>query len=245
VLEPLHKPRSPAQMSRKPHNQASQLTILLLDDQQLFRAGLAHLLDELAVEVTCLHAGSFTEAEPILSSNSAIDLVLVDLETQGFEGFTGLRRLVKSDPERPVVVVSRVERVATVRGAIREGARGYIPKSSSPQVMYSALQLILAGGVYLPPNLLEGASAGGAAEPLDSLRDFDAAGGRLTRRQRDVLRLLSEGRSNKEIAAALGLSAGTVKIHVSSIFKSLGVNNRTQAVIVAAKMMQDEADGPV
>ena len=96
-------------------------------------------------------------------------------------------------------------------------------------------------GIGLLAWLLIGLAAAGTS----ALGDLDAAGGRLTRRQRDVLRLLSEGRSNKEIATALGLSAGTVKIHVSSIFKSLGVNNRTQAVIVAAKLMQQEADGTV
>jgi len=238
----LQKPRSPAQKAGKPHNRVSQLTILLLDDQQLFRAGLALLLTELASDVTCLHAGSWTEAQTILSGDTAVDLILVDLETRDFDGLTGLQRLVRSDSDRPVVVVSRIERGATVRGAIREGAKGYIPKSSSPQVMYSALQLILAGGVYLPPNLLDSGSDSDAVQPVESLRDIDTVGGRLTRRQCDVLRLLSEGRSNKEIATALGLSAGTVKIHVSSIFKSLGVSNRTQAVIVAAKMMA-AADG--
>jgi DNA-binding NarL/FixJ family response regulator len=117
---------------------------------------------------------------------------------------------------------------------------GYIPKSSTPEVMVSALQLVLSGGVYLPPNLLDSAppppqtgAAAGNGEDSDLLQ-------RLTPRQCDVLRLLAQGKSNKQIAEALGLAPGTIKIHISRILRAFEVQNRTQAVIAATALLNDK-----
>ena len=133
------------------------------------------------------------------------------------------------------------ERSEDVRQSIEAGAVGYIPKSSDPEILVNALKLVLSGGVYLPPNVLGSVDpAIGAAEVIgDELQGepTDDQFARLTPRQREVLALMAQGKSNKEIAKELGLAAGTVKIHVSSIFKALKVSNRTRAVIAARERM--------
>ena len=215
------------------------LRLLVVDDHPLFRVGLWHLLNQLADNIQIVEASNVDQAKAQLADGSAFDIVLVDLLMPGMEGFENLKEICQMVGQTPVVVVSVKERAEDVRGAIDAGAMGYIPKSSSPQVLVQALKLVLSGGVYLPPHLLGVAHSvpetwsetREAAEPVPS-----GPLGRLTPRQRQVLSLLAEGKSNKEIASELGLAAGTVKIHVSSIFKALNVNNRTLAVIAANEM---------
>lgn len=187
------------------------------------------------VEIT--EADDLGQGLETLARDRTIDLVLVDLMLPGVKGFDGISRLRRQSPDAPVVVVSMKDRAEDVRNAMDAGAMGYVPKSSSPEVMIHALKLVLSGGMYLPPNVLDGGFMDGGVEAVD--RD-DGHGplSALTRRQRDVLNLLVEGMSNKEIANVLGLSAGTVKIHVSSIFKTLNVANRTQAVITATQYIR-------
>ena len=214
------------------------LRILVADDHALFRAGLRHLLKDSGGQPEIVEARDFQEAAQHLSQTEDFDLLLLDLNMPGMDGFTGLRQLCAQAPAVPIVVVSVRDRAEDVRKALAAGAMGYIPKSSTPEVMVSALQLVLSGGVYLPPNLL--------ADPTtelehDGTKDGDPQSellNRLTPRQRDVLALLAEGKSNKEIADVLGLAPGTVKIHISRILRAFGVQNRTQAVITAAAVVK-------
>jgi DNA-binding NarL/FixJ family response regulator len=216
----------------------TSLRILVADDHALFRAGLRHLLKDSGGEPEIVEARDHQEASQCLAQRQDFDLLLLDLNMPGMEGFQGLRQLCAQAPDVPIVVVSVRDRADDVRRALDAGAMGYIPKSSTPEVMVSALQLVLSGGVYLPPNLL---SDPGDEPEADGTDDGGAQAGllkRLTPRQRDVLALLAEGKSNKEIAEVLGLAPGTVKIHISRILRAFGVQNRTQAVIAAAAVMK-------
>ncbi len=215
--------------------ESSHLKLLVADDHPLFRAGLKHLLDRLADRVEIVETGSAEQTFEYLAASDDFDLVLIDLIMPGMSGFESLRQLCDQVPGTPVVVVSVKEGADDVRLAIDAGATGYIPKSSSPEVLINALKLVFSGGVYLPPNLLSAAPPDADWHVMGRVKTFPARGAlaRLTPRQREVLALMAEGKSNKEIAKELGLAAGTVKIHVSSIFKALNVNNRTLAVIAA------------
>jgi DNA-binding NarL/FixJ family response regulator len=125
----------------------------------------------------------------------------------------------------PIVVLSGSEDRADMRRALNRGAMGFIPKSATAPVMLSALRLVLAGGVYVPPAMVE---SSGSAD--------DCAQRVLTPRQIDVLARVIEGQQNKAIAAALGLSEATVKAHVTALFKTLNVRNRTQAARAAERL---------
>ena len=213
------------------------LRILVADDHALFRAGLRHLLKDSGTRLRIDEARDYEETARLLSEIEHLDLLLLDLNMPGMEGFASVHQLCQQAPDVPVVVVSVRDRADDVRQALDAGAMGYIPKSSTPEIMVGALRLVLSGGVYLPPNLLSepaGAGSGrddGAKDRKASLLD------RLTPRQRDVLALLAEGKSNKQIADSLGLAPGTVKIHISRILRAFGVQNRTQAVITAAALL--------
>ncbi len=214
----------------------TSLRILLADDHALFRAGLRHLLKDFGDQVQIEEAHDYDATVKRLSQTDDLDLLLLDLNMPGMTGIAAVEDLCALAPDVPIIVISVRETAEDVRKAIDAGAAGYIPKSSTPEVMMSALQLVLSGGIYLPPNLLHElpAGVGGAAEnggpPDDQLA-------RLTPRQRDVLRLLAQGQSNKQIADVLGLAPGTVKIHISRILRAFKVQNRTQAVIAAAEAL--------
>ncbi|MBP2292496.1 response regulator [Azospirillum rugosum] len=210
------------------------MKILIGDDHVLFREGLRRLLEQLKEGASFQEASNFDELLEKAGAGETYDLVLTDLRMPGWPGFSGIQMLRERQPDAKVVVVSASEAHHDVRDALEHGASGYIPKSSSVKIMLSALDLIFSGGVYVPPTVLrEGTEAetrigsgAGAMPPTDpQLEQL------LTQRQREVLDRLREGKSNKQIAHELGLSEGTVKIHMTAIFKSLGVRNRTQAAM--------------
>ena len=134
----------------------------------------------------------------------------------------------------PVIVLSASDDRLHVLQAVNLGAAGFIPKTSSSRVMLSALKLVLSGGVYLPPALLDQGDHGN--EPPAAKTGAEGAAAFLTPRQREVLALLGQGKSNKEIARVLNLAEGTVKLHVTAILKALNVNNRTRAVVAASQL---------
>jgi DNA-binding NarL/FixJ family response regulator len=196
------------------------MDILLIDDHPLFRAGIASVIDDLDAAVRIIEAGSCEQALGMLERGAEFSLILLDLALPGMDGMTGLAKLRDASPATPVVVLSATEDSRRIRQAISAGAKGYIPKSASRQIILSALRLVLSGGVYLPQNVLE------SPAPL-------ATDGELTLRQREVLRWLARGKSNKEIADALGMAENTVRVHVAAILKYLDVRNRAEAVFAA------------
>lgn len=204
------------------------MRILVADDHALVREGLVHTLRELDPAAEIVEADSASAVHAALAGGPGFDLALLDLFMPGVEGFDLFAAVCDRFPELPVVVLSASEEPAHVRKAIDCGASGYVPKSSGRDVMLSALRLVLAGGLYLPPATLAGGDdAAAVPAPAQQLL------GSLTPRQREVLRLLGAGLSNKEIARRLGLSENTVKIHVTAILRSLQVSNRTAAVVLA------------
>jgi len=217
------------------------MIILVADDHTLFREGMRYILQDLGGELEILEADSLTEVTSLLSEQGNIDMLLLDLNMPGMEQENGLSMLRAQWPDIKIVVVSASESSHDVRASLSYGAKGYIPKSSSREIMVSALRLILSGGIYMPPFVLEDASED-IQRPIipvamETMVANNAIGlDSLTPRQQDVLACLAEGRSNKEIARELGLAEGTVKIHIAGILKALKVNNRTQAIIAAGKL---------
>lgn len=217
------------------------MKILLADDHALFREGLRYVLAGLAEDVEVFEVKDGSEALAFIAAGRELDLVLLDLAMPGMDGFAGLRAVRARLPSVPIVILAASENSADIRAALNGGAMGFIPKSSTATVMLSALRLVLSGSVYLPPVFLQRSPArGGSGQVPSTLEALH-----LTARQQDVLRLLSRGQSNKEIARTLGLVEGTVKLHISAILKAFGVDNRTQAVVAAAQLLRDagEAEG--
>ena len=164
----------------------------------------------------------------------------------GMSGMDGIKQICKDWPEVPVIVVSAREHIAAIRNALAAGAMGYIPKTSSPEVMMSAIKLVLSGGVYVPPHVL-GASSSSDDPIQDQANSAEAFGNsleqgyaQLTPRQLEVLDLMALGKPNRDIAIDLGLNVGTVKMHSSRIFKTLNVQNRTEAVAMYAQLKRDK-----
>jgi len=211
--------------------------LLLADDHVLVREGLKHTLGRLAPDVEFLEAASAAEALDCIAANDAIDLALLDLVMPGSAGFDLLTRVCDRHPELPVVMLSGSSDPLKMRKALDIGAAGFITKSATAEVMLSALRLVLAGGIYVPPDMLKGAAAAAAEAGVVSGGVDGAAaaspGGGLTARQLEVLACLGQGKSNKHIARELDLSENTVKIHVAAILRTLGVDNRTQAAMAA------------
>jgi DNA-binding NarL/FixJ family response regulator len=212
------------------------MNILLIDDHALFREGLKFLLRSLDAALEVDEAGDCAKALEHAAARS-YDLVLLDLKMPGVAGLEALVALREAIPAAPLVVLSGEDNPGVVRAAIERGAMGFIPKSSTPEVLIHALRLVLAHGVYLPPAVLDAAGPPSTATSAAS----QATAGRttlpgLTPRQMDVLRCVIQGKPNKIIARELDVSEGTVKAHLSSVLHALGTRNRTEAVYAAAKL---------
>ncbi len=209
--------------------------MLLADDHALVREGLKHTLSGLAPEVEFREAASAAEVFDCIARNPTIDIVLLDLVMPGSRGFELLTRVCDDHPELPVVMLSGSADPVKMRKALDIGAAGFITKSATAEVMLSALRLVLAGGIYVPPDMLRGGSGvtdqAVRVDPPNASRPGNPTA--LTARQREVLACLGQGKSNKQIARELDLSENTVKIHVAAILRLLGVDNRTQAAVLA------------
>lgn len=192
--------------------------ILVIDDHQLFADGLAALLGSLGSDIRVRSAASVEEALELPSGGAAMALVLLDLNLPGLHGEAAFSRIRRAFPDAPLAIVSSEEEPGLALRVLRRGAVGYLPKSTPGRIMTAAVGLLLAGGTYLPPLLLDI-----AVDPSD---EIDAA---LTERQRAVLLALARGQSTREIAETLGASEATVRVHLSAVLKTLGVTTRAQA----------------
>jgi DNA-binding NarL/FixJ family response regulator len=202
--------------------------ILVADDHALIREALRHLLAQLDSDVTVIEAADCDSTRSAVAGHPDLDLILLDLHLPGVGGLVLLPQLRADYPALPVVVLSALEDSGTVREALARGAVGFIPKSSSNEVMLSALRLVLAGGRYLPPEALSGgAIAAAPTSPADVV---------LTDRQREVLALMAQGKSNKQICRELDLAEATVKIHVTAILRALKVTSRAQAIVAVNRL---------
>jgi DNA-binding NarL/FixJ family response regulator len=207
------------------------MKILLVDDHALIRDALRAVLVELQKTAQILEAPDSAGALRALETNPDIEMVVLDLNLPDRGGFDVLAEMGERYPALGVVVVSGNHDRASAQRALDLGAVGFIPKSAQREVMLSAFNLIFAGGVYIPPQILErpGTKATGR-----SARTIEALG--LTERQMEVLALMMRGKSNKVICRALDLAEPTVKNHVTAILKALKATNRTEAVIAAGAL---------
>jgi DNA-binding NarL/FixJ family response regulator len=215
---------------------------LIADDHSLFREGCKLLLKSIEPKVDIVEVGDFDETIKALAKKDAFDLILLDLRMPGMGEVEGIKKVRQLAPATPLVVLSAVDDPYYAQKAIDLGVAGFIPKTSSHTVIASALKLILAGGHYVPPTLLNKPVASPRAERSKSEMDVAYANvaQKLTPRQMDVMRLLARGESNKGIADLLNLSEGTVKVHVAAILKALNAANRTQAVLIASGLVENE-----
>lgn len=209
------------------------MKILVADDHGIVREGIKLLLSELSTDLSLQEAADRDQVLAIVSKNPDLDLILLDLYMPGVTDLDLLAEICNSYSHIPVIILSATEDAHVMQRVIDRGASGFIPKSAAQAVMASAIQLVLAGGVYIPPAMVPHAQDDAAAAPA---RATQASQSDLTNRQLEVLKLLGEGKSNKTIARELGLSAHTVKIHVTAIFKALGVSNRTEAAVASREI---------
>jgi DNA-binding NarL/FixJ family response regulator len=217
------------------------MKILVCDDHALFREGVVSALRELEPGVVLLEAADGAEALRMAQAHGDLDIVLLDLQMPGTDGWTGLARLQKSCPTLPVVILSASEEPEDARRAIDAGAAGFVTKSTRGPLLRAALQLVLSGGVYVPPHLLASAPAHGASAGARSGGRRQRAA-QLSPRQLEVLRLMARGLTNVEIGNVLGVALGTVKAHLAVIFEVLDVSNRTEAALVMRELGLDQAD---
>jgi len=213
-------------------------TIIVADDHPLFRAALTQAIGTQVDGADVLEAEHLQHLEHQMRSE--VDLVLLDLHMPGANGFSGLIYLRTHFPSVPVVVVSGNEQPIVIHRAMHFGAAGFIPKSSSMTDITDAVQVVLNGGQWVPPDL---PVADQAMDAQDSKFADQLAS--LTPQQFKVMVMLTEGLLNKQIAYELSVSEATIKAHVTAILRKLGVYSRTQAVIMAGRLRiehpQDES----
>jgi DNA-binding NarL/FixJ family response regulator len=203
--------------------------VLIADDHPLFRDALRHVVGQAFEAALCLEACDFSQIGTTLAEDEPVDLILLDLNMPGMDGFTGLLRLREELPDTPIIVVSATEDVDIIEQALACGAAGFIPKSSPKERMCEAVGLVMNGEIFRPEEIL-----GAKSKAIDPLLEEKL--GSLTHRQRMVLQLLARGKSNKQIAYELDVTNTTVKAHMTAILRKLKVTSRTQAVIVARQI---------
>jgi DNA-binding NarL/FixJ family response regulator len=206
------------------------MKILVVDDHVLIREALRGVLKELRSDAEVLEACDGRQARQLATEHADIGLVLLDLNLPDADGFSMLAELRERYPGTSVVVLSAQQDRGSVVKALDLGALGFIPKSAPREVMLAALELVFAGGLYIPPEILTAQGAAPAQTQPSAARASPRDLG-LTERQLEVLALMMRGKSNKAICRVLDVAEPTVKNHVTAIFKALKVTNRTEAVI--------------
>jgi len=203
------------------------VTVLVVDDHRLFTAGLSAIIQLLPMPVTVLERDNARTALRELEAGLSIDLLLVDVDMPSLNGLDLLIALQQRRCLPKSIVISATSNPRLVERVFAAGARGFVPKSLPPGNMIAAIQSVLTGGSYLPPDLKRAPRA--AAESPSG----DSVACQLSDRQLQVLGLIGRGRSNKEIADVLEISLSTVKFHVTTLFRLLNVRTRTECVHVA------------
>jgi len=201
-------------------------SVLIADDHPLFREALTYIISSVISDVRVVEATNYADTKTAMQENS-FKLAFLDLNMPDSNGLTDLALLKKQFPTTPIVIVSAHEESDIIRTCLEYNASGYITKSSNPQEIKSAIQIILAGDTYLPKEI----------DLSQSSSDFNNAVsekiGSLTPSQLKVLIEMGKGKLNKQIAYDLEITEATVKAHITSVFKKLKINNRTQAVLFA------------
>ena len=227
------------------------MKVLLIDDHPLILQALQTVIQSLGNDTTVVGAGSARAARDALRADADFDLVLLDLQLGDADGFDVLAEFRRTYPALPVVVVSASDRHSDVIKSIDLGAMGFVPKRASNDTLFEALNMVMSGGIYIPPMTL--GSEPSAIKPegdtvpsvlrvvREQSQEYQSPAAPLaeiglTPRQTDVLALLLKGLPNKLIARELGLSVETVKDHVAAVLRALNVSSRTQAVLAVSEM---------
>lgn len=199
------------------------MKFLIVDDHSLLRDGLTALLRQFGAETEVISASNGARAIEIVATQPQLDVVILDLAMPDMDGAAVLEAFAREQPDLPVIVLSASEKVSDVRRVMALGALGYIPKSASHHTLLAAIEMVLAGEIYVPPLMLSDAQ-GGVLSPAPH---------KLTPRQLDVLACMCRGLSNKAIANDLSMAEKTVKAHITGILRTLGATNRVQAISIA------------
>ncbi len=201
------------------------IRVLIVDDHPVVREGLAAVLED-TKDVRVV--GAVGSAEEALASVAVglPDVVLLDLELPGMNGVDAIPRLTAAAPRPRVIVLTAYDTEERVLGALKAGAAGYLLKGAGAAEIVQAIRAVAAGGSYLTPRV--------AARVVAQV-NAPRRSGRLSDRERQVLRLVARGRANKQIARDLGITERTVKFHMTSIFNKLGADNRAQAIAIAVE----------
>lgn len=221
---------------------AQKKIALIADDDEFFRMALATILTSKLKFAEVVQAASLDEAVEKLSARPDISLSLFDLAMPGMESPANLRAVRDCFETLRVAVVSSSKNRQDILSALEAGVHGYVPKGLGVADLAHALQLIVDGVIYVPPSVADLP----AQEPPPATRETAAAAPKaalttLTPRQRGVLELLVQGKSNKAIARDLDLGEGTVKVHMAALFRSLGVRTRTAAAVAGGRLLQPES----
>ena len=216
------------------------MKILLVDDHSLITDALKVLLLDLDPQAKIFTAGDAPGAEQLAAQHQDADLMLLDLGLPGATGTSLLEKLTGLHPDLKILVLSGVQDQRSVMRVLQLGASGFVPKSMATDNLVSAIRFVLSGGVYIPADLLEDATRGAQILGLPE-RGRDMLGRptgnriQLTERQEQVLQLLARGAPIKIICRELNLSEGTVKTHVTAIYRAFGASNRTEALLAARR----------
>ncbi len=215
------------------------MKFLVADDHELFLKGLELILIGKFSKAQIVLAHNYNEVFDRISKENDFDVILTDLAMPGDVWSNAIQKIHEKVPETPIIILSAIFDKEIVQKTIEIGVSGYLSKTSSHMEILEALDLVLSGGVYLPTDFLHTQQLEndkllkGLLEATTTSKTSDK---HLTPRQKAVLECVSLGKSNKQIAYELGLTEGTVKLHITAILKILGVYNRTAAVIEAAKL---------
>jgi DNA-binding NarL/FixJ family response regulator len=210
------------------------MKIMIVDDHALVRRGMSYVIRECFPDADVVEADGAAQALDAMKAGK-VDLALVDVRMPDLDGLELLRAMKGQWPDMPVVMLSTYENAPYVKRALSDGASGYLLKDATPEDLGQAIRVALSGsGNVLSPRVIQNL--------FDDVDSTSGSGnGRrsefsLTQRENDILALLAEGKSNREIAQSLFLSEKTVKAHLAAIFRKLGVTNRTQAAMAAVHM---------
>lgn len=198
------------------------MNVIVADDHALFRDGVVRILKSLAEDIHVFEAGDAGELFRFLEKPLKFAVILVDLGMPGIDGVATILE-IKKKAQSPVVVVSGKEENQEIVTLLNNGISGFIPKTVKGEILLGALRLVMSGGRYIPENVLL----------TSETSDNPAHGLHITPRQREVLTLVAEGKSNREVATELNISEYTVRIHVAALLKQMDARNRTHMVAVA------------
>ena len=222
------------------------MRVLVADDHELVTDALRKYLERIDPDVEVFGATNFEEAVDKAQRLEGLSLIILDLYFPDMPGLEGLTLLRRHCPDVPIVMISGIADHREMMDALDRGAAGFIPKDLPSRTIVKALELVLAGDRYVPSRIVSDLSLM-ARDPGHRRKMAHAAGSQLnelTVREHEVLSLLVEGMSNKEIARQIGIKEVTAAFHLRGVFKKLGASNRTQAVTTAIRLGWGEGARP-